>query len=77
MPPELESGASEDRARCGGRVGVDLQGAPGYRCVMTTAPFEPGSDPAVNPGDDPSSPDPIAPGEDPGVDPSDPQPTES
>jgi hypothetical protein len=30
---------------------------------MTTAPFEPGSDPSLNPGDDPDSPDPIAPGE--------------
>jgi hypothetical protein len=30
---------------------------------MTTAPFEPGSDPAINPGDDPDAPDPVAPGE--------------
>jgi hypothetical protein len=30
---------------------------------MTTAPFEPGADPLINPGDDPDAPDPIAPGE--------------
>lgn len=35
----------------------------GYAGTMTTAPFEPGSDPAINPGDDPDAPDPVAPGE--------------
>jgi hypothetical protein len=42
---------------------------------MTTAPFEPGSDPSINP-QDPDAPDPVAPGEPSGPD-AEPGPAES
>lgn len=42
---------------------------------MTTAPFEPGSDPSINP-QDPEAPDPVAPGE-PTEPEGEPRPTES
>ena len=52
-------------------------GSTGYPPAMTTAPFEPGSDPSIT---GPDAPDPVAPGEQPGGDPGtppEPRPTES
>jgi hypothetical protein len=53
-------------------------GESGYLRVMTTAPFEPGADPAVAPmhPDDPDTPDPVAPGR-PSEPDTEPKPTES